>query len=74
MTGGQRKDGLKMKENRKRAFLGIVLLAAFILWTILIQQIDLQRVGPQETEIGFATFNVWFHQMTGVHNQYLSQA
>ena len=56
-----------MKENRKRAFLGIVLLAAFILWTILIQQIDLQRVGPQETEIGFATFNVWFHQMTGVH-------
>ena len=56
-----------MKDNRKRALLGIVLLAAFVLWTILIQHIDVQRVGPHETDIGFATFNVWFHQMTGIH-------
>ena len=56
-----------MKDNRKRAWLGIVLLVAFVLWTILIWHIDVQRAGPHETEIGFATFNVWFHQMTGVH-------
>ena len=56
-----------MKDNRKRALLGIVSLVAFVLWTILIQHIDVQRVGPHETDIGFATFNVWFHQMTGVH-------
>ncbi len=56
-----------MKDYRKRALLGIVLLAAFVLWTILIRHIDVQRAGPLETEIGFTTFNVWFHQTTGVH-------
>lgn len=56
-----------MKDNRKKALLGIVSLAAFVLWTILIQHIDVQRAGPHETDIGFATFNMWFHQMTGVH-------
>ena len=56
-----------MKDNRKRVLFGIMLLAAFVLWTILIQHIDVQRVGPHETDIGFATFNTWFHRMTGVH-------
>ena len=56
-----------MKDNRKRVLFGIMLLAAFVLWTILIQHIDVQRVGPHETDIGFATFNTWFHRLTGVH-------
>lgn len=56
-----------MKDNRKIALSGIVLLAAFVLWTIMIQYIDVQRAGPHETDIGFATFNIWFHRMTGVH-------
>lgn len=59
---------MKMKDNRKRMLLtGIVLLATFVVWTVLIQHIDVQKAGPNGTEIGFATFNVWFHQMTGVH-------
>lgn len=57
-----------MKENRKKELLaGIVLLAAFALWTVLIRNIDVQNTGPNGTEIGFATFNVWFHRLTGVH-------
>ena len=56
-----------MKDNRKRALLGIVLLAAFVLWTILIRHIDVQKVGPNGTAVGFATINVWFHRLTGVH-------
>lgn len=56
-----------MKDNRKRALLGIVLLAAFVLWTILIRHIDVQKAGPNGTAVGFATLNVWFHQMAGVH-------
>ena len=57
-----------MKEIRKKALLpGIVLLAAFALWTVLIRHIDVQKAGPNGTEIGFATINVWFHQLTGVH-------
>ena len=68
LTKGQRKDGIKMKDDRKRELLtGIVLLVCFVIWTMLIRHIDVQKAGSNGTEIGFATFNVWFHQMTGVH-------
>lgn len=62
-----RKDGLKMKEIRRELLAGIMLLAAFALWTVLIRHIDVQNAGPNGTEIGFATINVWFHRLTGVH-------
>ena len=59
---------LKMKEIRRKELLaGIMLLAAFVLWTVLIRHIDVQNAGPNGTEIGFATINVWFHRLTGVH-------
>ena len=57
-----------MKEIRRKELLaGIVLLAVFALWTVLIRHIDVQNAGPNGTEIGFATINVWFHRLTGVH-------
>lgn len=58
----------EMKDKGKRELMsGLVLLAGFIVWTVLIRHIDVQRAGPGGTEIGFASFNVWFHRMTGVH-------
>ena len=60
------KDKVNMKE--KRFFLtGIGLIGAFALWTFLIQFIDVRAVGQNGTNIGFADFNVWFHNLTGVH-------
>ncbi|MCR5805151.1 MAG: phosphatase PAP2 family protein [Clostridia bacterium] len=57
-----------MKDHKKRDLLsGIILLTTFVIWTILIQYIDVQKAGPNETEVGFATFNVWFHKLTGEH-------
>ena len=57
-----------MKDIRNKELLaGIMLLATFVSWTILIQHIDVQSAGPNGTEVGFATLNVWFHQRTGVH-------
>nr|MCR5237987.1 phosphoesterase PA-phosphatase [Lachnospiraceae bacterium] len=54
--------------NEKRNLLmGAGLIAAFALWTVLIQCVDVQAVGQNGTKIGFADFNVWFHQLTGVH-------
>lgn len=38
-----------------------------MIWTALVQWIDVQPVGPNETNIGFASLNCWFHQLTGVH-------
>ena len=48
-------------------FIGICLLAAFVLWTFLIINVDAQNVGQRGTAIGFASFNTWFHQLTGIH-------
>lgn len=57
-----------MKDTRKRDLLaGIVLVAAFALWTVAIRLIDVQNAGPLGSEVGFATINVWFHRLTGVH-------
>ena len=59
---------MKMSRNTKSClWTGISLLAAFMLWTLLITRVDVQAVGPNGTEVGFATFNQWFHGLTGVH-------
>ena len=57
-----------MKENGKRLLLlGVIFVIVFAVWTLLIQVVDVQPVGQNGTNIGFATFNCWFHKMTGVH-------
>ena len=42
-------------------------MAAFVIWTWLIQNVDVQPVGQKGTVVGFAVFNCWFHKLTGVH-------
>ena len=57
-----------MNGKRKRGVLtGAALLCAFIVWTFLIQSVDVQPVGVNGTNIGFATVNTWFHKLTGIH-------
>ena len=63
-----RKDGMNMKHNKKkRLWMGIWFLLAFLLWTALIRCVDVQAAGPNGTKVGFAAFNLWFHHLTGVH-------
>lgn len=57
-----------MKKNGKRLlFLGSIFIGAFIIWTLLIQKVDVQPLGVNGTNIGFSKINCWFHQLTGVH-------
>lgn len=57
-----------MKRNGKRLlFTGCLLVAVFAIWTVLIQTVDVQPVGQNGTDIGFATSNCWFHELSGVH-------
>lgn len=57
-----------MKTNKKKSLtFGVAFIFAFVIWTILIQTIDVQPVGSKGTNVGFATFNTWFHRMTGVN-------
>ena len=55
-----------MKEKRN-LLTGAGMIGVFALWTVLIQWVDVQAAGQNGTRIGFAGFNVWFHQLTGVH-------
>ncbi len=48
---------------------GSLMIGLFAIWTVLIQNVDVQYVGETGTEVGFATFNCWFHELTGVHMQ-----
>ncbi len=67
----QAKNKRKVKQNeekrKKLLILGTALLVMFAIWKCLIQCVDVQSAGQKGTEIGFATFNYWFHRVTGVH-------
>ena len=54
-------------KDKRNLLTGIGFIASFALWTVLIQCVDVQAVGQNGSRIGFADFNVWFHQLTGVH-------
>ena len=45
---------------------GLLLLVAFVIWTILVMTADVKMIGPNGSAVGFATINGWFHQLTGV--------
>ena len=53
--------------KRKGCLWSGILLLAFILWTILIQTVDVQPVGVNGTNVGFTAVNTWFYRLTGVH-------
>lgn len=56
-----------MRKTKKIVSVGILLLAAFAVWTFLIQTVDVQQIGPRQSAVGFATVNGWFHRLTNVH-------
>ena len=57
-----------MKKERRRSFcIAACMLAAFLLWTVAIQFVDVEAIGPQESSVGFATINRFIHNLTGLH-------
>ena len=56
----------KAKKNGKDVLLsGSLLMVGFIVWTVLIQTVDVQPIGQNQTMVGFAPLNGWFHKLTG---------
>ena len=57
-----------MKKNGKTVLIsGVIFIILFIVWTISIVTIDVKPVGVNGTNIGFATLNTWFHNLTGAN-------
>ena len=55
------------KESQRNFCIATCMLLAFLLWTVAIQFVDVQAIGPQESSVGFATINQFAHNLTGVH-------
>ena len=55
------------KENQRNFCIATCMLLAFLLWTVAIQFVDVETIGPQESSVGFATINQLVHNLTGVH-------
>ena len=57
-----------MKTNGKKTlYSGLIFIALFTIWTFLIQLIDVQPIGLNNSNVGFATFNTWFHSLSGLN-------
>lgn len=54
-------------QKKKSLILGVAFIFAFIIWTIMIQTIDVQSIGLNGSNVGFATLNTFFHSITGVN-------
>lgn len=55
------------KRNQKNICVTFGLLASFVLWTIAISCLDVQKIGPNGSDVGFAALNGFVHKLTGVH-------
>ena len=57
-----------MKSTAKKSIItGFIFLITFVIFTLLVQTIDLQITPSTNTYIGFSTINIWFHNFTGVN-------
>lgn len=54
-------------KSRRSFYVGTSLLAAFVLWTVLVRFVDVQAIGPQGSSVGFAVLNRYVHNLTGVN-------
>ena len=56
-----------MRRKKKLLYTGIVFLALFAVWTVLVQTVDVRPAGQTGKMVGFGAINLRFHQLTGVH-------
>ena len=53
-----------MKKTRI-GHIALLMLAAFLLWTLAVCFIDVEAIGPNGTTVGFSTVNKFVHSLTG---------
>ena len=52
---------------KKKILTASIFLIAFIIWTVAVANVHVEPIGPMQSCVGFAAWNSWFHQLTGVH-------
>lgn len=55
------------KEIKNRLIIPLFFMTSFVVWTVLVKFIDVKAIGPNNSLVGFATINKYFHQLIGVN-------
>ena len=55
------------RKNQRNLWIAVGLFVAFVLWTVLITFVDVQPIGPEGSEVGFASLNGFMHELLGEH-------
>ena len=53
------------RKSKKTLFIALSFLAAFVIWTLLLTVVDVQPIGAQGTNVGFATVNGFISDVIG---------
>ena len=56
-----------MKKSKINLAVGVSLILAFALWTLLVRFVDVAEVGPRGSYVGFSHLNTCVHSLTEVH-------
>ena len=58
---------MKIRKKYRKFADAVILLAAALLFTLLVKVVDVQPIGPQETSVGFAKVNKAFADLIGTN-------
>ena len=53
-------------KSKKQLLVALCLLASFVLWTVLVCTVDVQRIGPLDSAVGLASLNGPVRDLVGV--------
>lgn len=56
-----------MKKNKIILPLGVGMIAAFVIWTVLLTFVDVKTVAVTGTSVGFSSLNFWARDLIGVN-------
>ena len=60
------------KETKKSFYIAVGMLVAFLLWTVAVRFVDVKAIGPNDSSVGFATVNEFFHnnRLAGISTRF----
>ena len=59
--------GKMKKTGNGKILLGLALITVFVIFTVLVQTVDVKTLGVNGTSIGFSGINCWFKSLIGIN-------